>query len=177
MWKSIPNFTDYEASDCGRIRSVRPRQGSRALINNGIISGWVQTIKGEYKRHMVTLRKNGKTYHITVAQIILETFLGPRPDGYVCRHINGNPLDNRIENLKWGTQEQNVKDSILHGTKTPPPVLSGSKHHNAKLNSDQVEKIRRHEFKKGDQAKLARHYNVSEQTIRRIRLNLTRING
>jgi hypothetical protein len=33
-----------------------------------------------------------------------------------CRHRNGNPTDNRPENLAWGTPTQNALDKILHGT-------------------------------------------------------------
>ena len=49
-------------------------------------------------------------------QGVLETFISGRPKGMVCRHINGNSLDNRLYNLCWGTPQQNAQDSIRHGT-------------------------------------------------------------
>lgn len=37
----------------------------------------------------------------------------PNPNNYpIVRHLNDNPLDNRLANLAWGTQKDNVKDSI-----------------------------------------------------------------
>jgi len=43
----------------------------------------------------------------------------PKP-GEVCRHLNGNPHDNRLDNLSWGTPSENMLDKARHGT-----------HHNA----------------------------------------------
>ncbi|MFV0400614.1 MAG: HNH endonuclease signature motif containing protein [Oscillospiraceae bacterium] len=51
-----------------------------------------------------------------VHKLVLEAFVGVRPEGMVCRHLNGNSLDNRLLNLCWGTPQENVRDSIRHGT-------------------------------------------------------------
>jgi hypothetical protein len=50
-------------------------------------------------------------------------------EGEVCRHLNGDRLDNRLENLAWGTISENRMDSTLHGT-------------GSKLSEDDVRKIR-----------------------------------
>ena len=55
-----------------------------------------------------------------VHRLVLEAFVGPRPEGMVARHLNGDPGDNRLENLAWGTQSENNYDKVRHGT-----------HHNA----------------------------------------------
>jgi hypothetical protein len=34
----------------------------------------------------------------------------------VCRHLDGNPINNRLENLRWGTHKENKADAIKHGT-------------------------------------------------------------
>jgi hypothetical protein len=33
-----------------------------------------------------------------------------------CRHLNGIPTDNRIENLCYGTISENIRDQVRHGT-------------------------------------------------------------
>jgi hypothetical protein len=51
-----------------------------------------------------------------VHQLVAEAFIGPRPAGQEVRHLNGDPSDNRVENLAYGTRSQNVLDSVQHGT-------------------------------------------------------------
>ena len=50
-----------------------------------------------------------------VHDLVLETFKGGRPDGACARHLNGNALDNRIENLMYGTYSENNYDRVAHG--------------------------------------------------------------
>jgi hypothetical protein len=54
--------------------------------------------------------------HRTVHSLMAEAFIGPRPDGQEVRHLNGQPADNRIENLTYGSKSENAYDSIEHGT-------------------------------------------------------------
>lgn len=74
--------------------------------------------------------------HRLVHRLILQAFVGPAPAGTECRHLNGDPSDNRIENLKWGTSEENTGDSFKHGT-----VPMGSASAQAKLTEEEVLKI------------------------------------
>jgi hypothetical protein len=64
----------------------------------------------------VDLAANGKTKHKRVHVLVAEAFLGPRPPGRQCCHKNGNGLDNRAVNLRWGTPSENIQDSVRHGT-------------------------------------------------------------
>lgn len=60
---------------------------------------------------------NGTLKNWLVHRVVAFAFLGPPPDPertYVL-HGNGNPQDNRVENLRWGTQSENLKDSVMHG--------------------------------------------------------------
>src|ERR1044072_815428 len=85
----------------------------------------------------VTIRMNGRRRWITVHQLVAMTFIGPRPHGCEVRHLNGNPRDNRVENLAWGTHAQNEADRVRHGN-----LLQGERHGNAKLTSADVWRIR-----------------------------------
>lgn len=51
-----------------------------------------------------------------VHDIVLETFVGPRPEGMEARHLNGKADDNRVENLAWSTHQVNMQDTLIHGT-------------------------------------------------------------
>ena len=176
IWKKIVGFENYEISSHGRIKSVVPRKGSRANINNGFIKGWVQIMgrNKEYKRRLVTLRANGKSHIFKVHHLVLETFDKPRPDGMETLHKDGNALNNHIDNLAWGTRKENIQDQIKHGVKSSPPKHFGESHPKATLTDADVKVIREHSFQKGDQARFARQFNVAAITISRIRKGLSR---
>ena len=97
----------YYATEDGHIFSKR----------NGYLRQLPERMHKGYLR--VNVRDGGrpvKTHVEPVHKLILEAFVGKRPDGYVCRHLNGIATDNRIENICWGTPKENVQDAIRHGT-------------------------------------------------------------
>ena len=53
----------------------------------------------------------GKPVH----QLVMKAFVGPAPDGMEIRHLNGNPADNRLANLKYGTRTENILDVYYQG--------------------------------------------------------------
>lgn len=65
------------------------------------------------KSEFLVPQTNGKVFLVNpltgqpivadVATLVLETFVGPCPEGMKAIHINGDAEDNRLENLKWGT--------------------------------------------------------------------------
>lgn len=48
--------------------------------------------------------------------VVLETFIGPRPDGFHACHNNGVRNDARLCNLRWDTPVNNMADKVKHGT-------------------------------------------------------------
>lgn len=75
---------------------------------------------------------------VTVHTLIALTFHGPRPSPrHQVRHINGNPRDNRAENLAWGTAAENIHDRDVHGR-----TQRGSRHRNARLTEGEVSQIK-----------------------------------
>ena len=95
----------------------------------------------------------GKGFFVHCA--VLLAFVGPRPERNHCRHLDGNKLNNRLDNLCWGTAKENAADSIRHGTMP------------SKLTERDVLIIRRrvHFGKYGIQRQLTKEYGVSDTTI------------
>lgn len=79
--------------------------------------------------------KKRKTYRLHL--LILEAFVGPKPDGMIGLHNNGKPDDCRIENLRWGTCLENEADKVRHGTN-----MIGERHHAAKITDADVVAMR-----------------------------------
>jgi hypothetical protein len=55
-----------------------------------------------------------------VHKLVLLAFVGPNPPKYECLHANGDPADNRLVNLRWGTRSENIQDAVRHGTWMTP---------------------------------------------------------
>lgn len=69
-----------------------------------------------YGHRVVDLYINGRRKHRYVAVLVAEAFI-PNPNNYpeVC-HIDGDPNNNHVSNLKWGTHVDNMRDAQRHGT-------------------------------------------------------------
>jgi len=110
----------------------------------------------------VTLCDKGKRTRTRVHVLVLLAFAGPRPEGFHARHLNDDPEDNRIENLRWGTASENVEDTRRNGI-----MIVGQDSPRAKLTEEEVREIL---FMKGvlGQRKLAKKYGVAKSSIRAI---------
>ena len=97
-WKNIDGYEDlYQISDLGRIRRIAP-----------YIRG-VKPWRGRKGRPRVDLSRNNVKEHYYVYDLVLTSFVGPKPEEpkhFAC-HLNDDPWDNRLVNLTWGTQSEN----------------------------------------------------------------------
>jgi hypothetical protein len=93
-----PRFVPYEVSDLGHVR----RPGKRVLTPD------------LNERGYHTVRLNG--IRATIHSLVLKAFRGPRPDGMVGRHLDDDKDNNGLSNLVWGTQSDNILDTVRSGT-------------------------------------------------------------
>lgn len=151
-------FAGYLAGEDGRIYSTIYNKG------NGNEPRPLAFGRGSSNYQHVNLRiETGKYKTTLVHSLICETFHGPRPDGYVCSHLDGN-LDNNVpDNLVWETQANNLARKRQHGTDD-----CGHRNSRAKLTEQQVEEIRQR-LANGEKHKdIASDYNVNRTVITRI---------
>ena len=156
--KPIPNYPDYEISEDGRVFRVtsrtRGRVGDEAKV--GIMnSGYA----------FVNLSRLGsKPRKFSVQSLILEAFVGPRPSpSHQAAHINGNKLDNRLENLMWATPKENSSHKKLHGTQ-----LVGESMYNSKLTEETISEILRLRGNGESACSIAKTFGISDSLIYRI---------
>lgn len=121
IWKDIEGYEGYyQVSNLGRVRSLEHyRKTDRGgYIQKGrILKQEIMKGKGYCQ---VSLSKKGKTKKFRVHRLVLEAFvLNPMNKPYV-NHINAIRNDNRVDNLEWCTQSENVKHAYKLGNSKPP---------------------------------------------------------
>lgn len=105
-WRPVPGYEGlYEVSSSGRVWSHHRHGGG----------GLLKTDPPSSRYPIVGLSKNRKTELIRVHVLVALAFLGPRPEGMQVLHKNDDPKDNRVENLYYGTSQQNRIDSVANG--------------------------------------------------------------
>jgi hypothetical protein len=106
-------------------------------------------------------RRNTRMVHT----LVLEAFVGPRPPGKEACHGNGQPGDNRLSNLRWGTRSENIADAVRHGTwhsekrkagRRSPAVVAAAVAAAARMRASVSEEDRRAHWAKARQARWAR---------------------
>lgn len=116
-WRTIPGFTHHSVSNFGRIRSDDHQTLNKGSGHITKYSGKIlKTTKHKFGYPAVTIYQDGKFHTILVHVAVALAFIGPRPKGMEIRHLDSNPLNNRPENLCYGTKSENMQDAVKNGT-------------------------------------------------------------
>lgn len=118
QYREIAGFPGYYVGDDGSVWSVHNKFGRH-------FTGYrrLKTARhgGGYRvavlRAAANQKRGGKGSSLYVHRLVLEAFVGAcPPDMQCCRHLDGNPGNNRLENLAWGTHKENAQDARDHMT-------------------------------------------------------------
>lgn len=102
QWKQVIGYEGlYEVSNYGNVRNA----------NSGHVLSQSNTTTG-YKK--VELYKNGRK-SLKVHRLVAFAFINNVDGKPYINHKNGNKADNRVENLEWSTQKENVNHAICTG--------------------------------------------------------------
>jgi hypothetical protein len=149
VWARHPVYVDYDVSTLGRVRRATPKKGTRVgliKVARANATGYLTVMVG------VKPRK--------VHALVLETFVGPRPEGHDACHNDGDRTNNVLANLRWATRAENMADARVHGTDS-----RCDRHPAAKLTWEQVRDIRARYAAGELQKHLAPQYGVSKAHV------------
>lgn len=111
----------------------------------------------------VNMSEGGRATRLSVHRVVLESFAGCRPEGMQALHRDGDPSNNRLENLRWGNASENEADKLLHGTKA-----TGSRNGASRLSEEMVAEIleaKRVGGKEWGAGRLAKKFGVAVSTV------------
>jgi hypothetical protein len=141
-WRGVVGYEDYyKVSDTGEIWSVRSQRKLATPVNQK--RGYMEW----------TPKVNGSSETLTVHMTVARAFIG-ESNGRQVRHLNGNNLDNRLENLAYGTPLENQADRKSEGYQGSP-----------RLTLRQEQSIREHSQSGIRTEDLAKAYGVCRNTI------------
>lgn len=112
IWKDVPGYSGYQASNLGRIRT----HNKTTYTERHGIRHWKDRIlkpkkcrstanKDRYDER-ISLWKDGKEKTFLVARVIAASFL--EKSELTVNHIDGNSLNNNIENLEYVSRKENI---------------------------------------------------------------------
>lgn len=127
---------DYMAGSDGRIYSRTRYKG----FGRKEYVDWYALSPGHHRKGYAIVSMCHENAKVTksVHRLVCMAFHGmPTSGSMQVRHLDGDPTNNRPENLAWGTQVENWSDRKAHGR-----GMEGEKHHAAKLSNAEREHLR-----------------------------------
>ena len=128
-WKPVAGHEDaYEVSDLGNVRSLERRvrlvtrqagETTRSVPPRMLRPG--STRSGHLS--VAISKGNSRLVH----QLVMEAFVGPRPQDCEVLHLNHDPTDNRLENLKYGTRSENLRMDYAAGKRVVSEAFIGAR--------------------------------------------------
>jgi hypothetical protein len=164
IWKQIPEFSLYEISNYGEIKTFNWKNTGQERIMKPALDGC------GYLRTVLKRDSDGKLCTVKVHRLVAQTFLENPENKPVVNHINGIRNDNRLFNLEWCT----IRENSLHSFKIGISSNKGERNPSATITEEQAKEIlANYEFgkktRKGmTKQQLADKYNTTFAVIKQL---------
>lgn len=136
-------------------KDVPGQEGRYIVSNHGrVIGPSGRVLKPWYHKGYPYVHLGNKKTKALVPSLVLLAFVSPRPEGSVICHANGDRADSRLENLRYDTQRENTRDTVMYcGINTQ------------KLSPSDVEELAVRRKSGERRSALAKEFGVDESTI------------
>lgn len=111
-WVIIDNFPSYKINSDGIVININTNKVLKQSINNGYYD--------------VTLTKNKRHYRIKIHRLLANAFIPKIKDKPYVDHIDGNKLNNSIDNLRWVNPYENYHNVVTEA-KTKTSIIKYNK--------------------------------------------------
>jgi predicted ABC-class ATPase len=101
-------YEDYEISNLGNCRRLL-KNGNYKEVNGSIL-----TSGGGYR--YVQLKRENKKTNLLFHHLVAKVFIGERPNNMVIDHIDRNPKNNNVSNLRYVSQLENCRNNARYHT-------------------------------------------------------------
>ena len=149
IWKEIPGYKGYEASNLGNIRSL-PKVNCKNY----------RILKQRNHKNRGYMLFTLKDKNFAVHRIIAITFLSNPENKSTINHKDGNKSNNHIDNLEWATPSENVLHSFKMGLRVPIKI---SKNRRRKISEFMKRRHKLGLVPKRGQGKTKRVFQESEE--------------
>ena len=164
IWKPVEGYEDaYHVSNMGRVKSLARE------ITHPTGTAWKKAKILSYKRRkqsaaQIMFRLDCESKTLSVARLVLNAFVGA-PIGHAnfALHKDGDSMNNRLDNLFWGTPAQNIENVYARGN-----GIEGSKSSSCRLTPTQVLEIRDKYVYGKNSVELSKEYLISKSHLLRI---------
>lgn len=167
IWKEIKDYEGYYAvSNLGNVKSLERESWNGKVFWKQSEKLLKQNNDGKYLG--VTLSKNNKIKRIRVHQLVAQAFLDkPNLIGRIeIDHIDGNKLNNNIDNLQYLTQRENTIKGIKRKKTSKYTGVIWHKYHNRWMTSYTLNGVTKTKYFK-DELEASEYYNqkISEYYV------------
>lgn len=158
VWKDVVGFDEYfQVSNFGNVYSKRTNKVLKQTVSRKGYSSISTRIGG----------RNGKCYNLRIHRLVAEAFI-PNPDVKdQVNHIDGDKLNNHVDNLEWNTQFENMQHAFRLGLMDLSKLEINNI--NSRLISDEDVNFIKVNFKSRNREfgyrALSRKFKVSKHTI------------
>ena len=151
LWLDILGLENYyQISNTGKIKNKNGK-----LLKPYLQNGYLR----------IGLFKNNKTKSFYIHRLVATAFIKNKENKPIINHIDGNKLNNSVNNLEWCTYAENNQHAYKYKLKIPK-ILLGEESPHHKLNKQDIKYIRSHW--NYNTKELAKKFNISTTHVRRI---------